>query len=93
MNERMNSEEIEQWMKSVMAGRLRQKGQSNLNIPEDMENFFDATVMAFVMVATAPDKGAKKAAQELANENGVLLTVGLLKEAAFEADRQIGAMN
>jgi uncharacterized protein YdeI (YjbR/CyaY-like superfamily) len=93
MNERMNGEEIEQWIESIMAGRLRQKEQSTLNIPEDMENFFDATAMAFAMVATAPDKEAKRAAQELVNESGVLLTGELLKEAAIEADRQVRAMN
>jgi len=93
MNDRMNSEEIGEWIDSIMAGRVRQKEQSNLDLPEDMENFFDATTMAFVMVATAPDKEAKRAAQELVNENGALLTGELLKEAALEADRQIRAMN
>ena len=93
MNERMNSEEIGEWIESIMAGSVRQNGQSALNIPEDMENFFDATAMAFVMVATAPDKEAKRAAQELVNESGVLLTGELLKEAAIEADRQVRAMN
>lgn len=93
MNDRMNSDEIGEWIDSIMAGRVRQKELSALNIPEDMENFFDATAMAFVMVATAPDKEAKRAAQELVNENGALLTGELLKEAALEADRQIRAMN
>ena len=93
MNDRMNSDEIGEWIDSIMAGRVRQKEQSNLDLPEDMENFFDATAMAFVMVATAPDKEAKRAAQELVNESGVLLTGELLKEAALEADRQIRAMN
>ena len=93
MNDRMNSEEIGEWIDSIMAGRVRQKEQSNLDLPEDMENFFDATTMAFVMVATAPDKEAKRAAQELVNESGALLTGELLKEAALEADRQIRAMN
>ena len=89
----MKKKKLEKWVASVMAGRLRQKEQSNLNIPEDMENYFDATVMAFVMVHTAPNKKAKEAAQTMANKSGVLLTVQLLKQAAEEADRQLGAMN
>ena len=56
----MKKKKLEKWVASVMAGRLRQKEQSNLNIPEDMENYFDATVMAFVMVPTAPNKKAKE---------------------------------
>ena len=89
----MNKEKLEKWIESILEGRLRQKEQSNLNIPEDMENFFDATVMAFVMVHTAPNAKAKKAAQTMANESGVLLSVQLLKQAGEEADRQLGAMN
>ena len=89
----MKKKKLEKWVESVMAGRLRQKEQSNLNIPEDMENYFDATVMAFVMVHTAPNKKAKEAAQTIANTSGVNLSVQLLKQAGEEADRQLGAMN
>ena len=89
----MKKKKLEKWVASVMAGRLRQKEQSNLNIPEDMENYFDATVMAFVMVQTAPNKKAKEAAQTIANTSGVNLSVQLLKQAGEEADRQLGAMN
>ena len=89
----MKKKKLEKWIESILEGRLRQKQQSNLKIPKDMENFFDATVMAFVMVHTAPNKKAKKAAQTMANESGVLLTVQLLKQAGEEADRQLGAMN
>ena len=89
----MKKKKLEKWVASVMAGRLRQKEQSNLNIPEDMENYFDATVMAFVMVHTAPNKKAKEAAQTIANTSGVNLSVQLLKQAGEEADRQLGAMN
>ena len=89
----MKKKKLEKWVASVMAGRLRQKEQSNLNIPEDMENYFDATVMAFVMGHTAPNKKAKEAAQTIANTSGVNLSVQLLKQAGEEADRQLGAMN
>ena len=89
----MKKKKLEKWVASVMAGRLRQKEQSNLKIPKDMENYFDATVMAFVMVHTAPNKKAKEAAQSMANKSGVLLSVQLLKQAGEEADRQLGAMN
>ena len=89
----MKNKKLEKWIESVMAGRLRQKEQSNLDLPEDMENYFDFTVMAIVMVATAPNKNAKEAAQAMANTSGVNLSEQLLKEAALEADRQIGAMN
>ena len=89
----MKKKTQQQWIESVMAGRLRQKEQSNLDLPEDMENYFDFTVMAIVMVATAPNARAKESAQTMANTSGVNLSEQLLKEAALEADRQIGAMN
>jgi len=81
--------EMKRWINSALKGRVIQKERSKLKIPKDMENFFDATVLAMVMVETAPNKLAKETASELAGESGSMLTDDLLRKAAKEVAHQL----